>query len=78
MLGLVPPKERTSELPSERTERLVRAYVAQAAPGSRLPAVKAWAIELGTSRTTLSRVIGKLSAEGIVIVRVGWGVFKAE
>jgi DNA-binding GntR family transcriptional regulator len=69
---------RSAELPSERAERLVRAYVADAEPGAQLPPVKTWATELGTSRTTLSRVIGKLAKEGLVTVRLGWGTFVAE
>lgn len=75
MLCAVP---RTPELPSERTERLVRAYVAQAEPGAQLPAIKTWAPELGTTRATLSRVLKKLEAEGLVTIRQGWGTFVAE
>jgi len=69
---------RTLELPSERVERMVRAHVATLAPGAQLPAVKAWALELKTSRATLGRVIKKLEAEGLVTIVVGWGTFKAE
>jgi DNA-binding FadR family transcriptional regulator len=69
---------RTAELPSERAERLVRATVAEAEPGSQLPAIKSWAVELGTTRATLSRVIHKLESEGLVTVRHGWGTFVAE
>jgi DNA-binding FadR family transcriptional regulator len=68
---------RTPELPSERTERLVRAHVAGLASGDQLPPLKTWATELGTSRTTLGRVLGKLRAEGLIVVRSGWGTFKA-
>lgn len=75
MLCAVP---RTSELPSERAERLVRAYVAEAEPGSQLPPIKTWAVELGTTRATLSRVLKKLEAEGLVTIRQGWGTFVAE
>lgn len=75
MLCAVP---RTAELPSERAERLVRAYVAEAEPGSQLPAIKAWAPELGTTRATLSRVLKKLEGEGLVTIRQGWGTFVAQ
>jgi DNA-binding FadR family transcriptional regulator len=75
MLCAVP---RTSELPSERAERLVRAYVAEAEPGTQLPPIKTWAVELGTTRATLSRVLKKLEAEGLVTIRQGWGTFVAE
>ena len=75
MLCAVP---RTAELPSERAERLVRAYVEDAEPGSQLPAIKAWAPELGTTRATLSRVLKKLEAEGLVVIRQGWGTFVAQ
>jgi DNA-binding FadR family transcriptional regulator len=68
---------RTPELPSERTERLVREAVGHAEPGTQLPAIKTWAVELGTTRATLSRVLKKLEAEGLVVVRHGWGTFKA-
>jgi DNA-binding FadR family transcriptional regulator len=69
---------RTAELPSERAERLVRAYVAEAEPGTQLPAIKTWATDLGTTRATLSRVLKKLEAEGLVVIRHGWGTFVAE
>jgi DNA-binding FadR family transcriptional regulator len=69
---------RTPELPSERTERLVREAVKRAGPGAQLPAVKTWAIELGTTRATLSRVLHKLEGEGLVVIRHGWGTFVAE
>ena len=69
---------RTPELPSERAERLVREAVSHAEPGTQLPPIKAWAIELGTTRTTLSRVLKKLEAEGLILVRSGWGTFVAE
>lgn len=38
-------------------------------PGTQLPAVRAWAIELGTTRATLSRVLKKLEGEGLVTIR---------
>lgn len=66
---------RTPELPSERAERLVRDAVSHAEPGTQLPAVKVWASELGTTRATLSRVLHKLEAEGLVTIRHGWGTF---
>lgn len=69
---------RTPELPSERAERLVRDAVSHAEPGTQLPAVKTWAVELGTTRATLSRVLHKLADEGLVIIRHGWGTFVAE
>jgi DNA-binding FadR family transcriptional regulator len=69
---------RTPELPSERTERLVRETVASLPPGSQLPPIKAWATELKTSRATLGRVLKKLADEGLVTIRVGWGTFVAE
>jgi DNA-binding FadR family transcriptional regulator len=68
---------RTPELPSERTERLVREFVKNAEPGAQLPAVKTWAAELGTTRATLSRVLHKLEGEGLVVIRHGWGTFVA-
>ena len=68
---------RTSELPSERVERLVREHVSGLESGAQLPPLKSWATELDTSRTTLARVMAKLQAEGLVVVRVGWGSFKA-
>lgn len=66
---------RTPELPSERTERLVREAVRQAEPGTQLPPMKTWAVELGTTRATLGRVLKKLEAEGLVTIRHGWGTF---
>ena len=69
---------RTPELPSERAERLVRDAVGKLEPGTQLPAIKTWATELATTRTTLSRVLQKLQAEGLVTVRHGWGTFVAE
>ena len=61
------------ELPSERAERLVRAAVAELAPGSQLPPIKTWVTELGTTRATLSRVFKRLESEGLVVIRHGWG-----
>ena len=69
---------RSSELPSERTERLVREVVSAMEPGTQLPAVKTWATELGTTRATLSRVLHKLEDEGLVVIRHGWGTFTAQ
>jgi len=71
----MPP--RTPELPSERAERLVRDALAGLEPGTQLPAIKTWAVELGTTRATLSRVLKKLEGEGLVTIRHGWGTFKA-
>lgn len=68
---------RTPELPSERAERLVREAVAGLESGTQLPPIKAWATELGTTRATLSRVLKKLEAEGLVMIRHGWGTFVA-
>jgi GntR family transcriptional regulator/MocR family aminotransferase len=73
MLGV----SRTPELPSERAERLVREAVGKLEPGTQLPAIKSWAPQLGTTRATLSRVLKKLEAEGLVVVRHGWGTFVA-
>jgi DNA-binding FadR family transcriptional regulator len=73
MLCAMPP--RTPELPSERAERLVREVVASLPPGTQLPPIKTWAVELGTTRATLSRVLKKLQAEGLVVIRHGWGTF---
>jgi GntR family transcriptional regulator len=66
---------RTPELPSERAERLVRELVARMEPGTQLPPVKQLAKDLGTTRTTLSRVLHKLETEGLLTVRHGWGTF---
>jgi DNA-binding FadR family transcriptional regulator len=76
MLCVMPT--RTPELPSERTEKLVREAVAGSEPGTQLPPIKTWAVELGTTRATLSRVLKKLEAEGLVVIRHGWGTFVAE
>jgi DNA-binding FadR family transcriptional regulator len=69
---------RSVELPSERAERLVREAVGKLEPGAQLPPIKVWATELGTTRTTLSRVLKKLEAEGLVVIRSGWGSFVSE
>lgn len=68
---------RTPELPSARTERLVREHVASEPPGTQLPPIKAWATELHTSRATLGRVLKKLESEGLITILVGWGTFVA-
>lgn len=69
---------RSIETPSERTERLVRLRIAQGKPGDQLPPIKEWAKELGTTRTTLGRVLSRLQAEGLVVTKVGWGTFIPE
>jgi DNA-binding FadR family transcriptional regulator len=69
---------RTPELPSARTERLVRERVASEAPGAQLPPIKAWATELHTSRATLGRVLKRLESEGLITILVGWGTFVAQ
>jgi DNA-binding FadR family transcriptional regulator len=66
---------RSPELPSERAERLVREMISDMESGAQLPAVKQLATDLGTTRTTLSRVMKKLEDEGLIIVRHGWGTF---
>jgi len=66
---------RSPELPSERTERLLREMISGMESGAQLPAVKQLAADLGTTRTTLSRVLKKLEDEGLITVRHGWGTF---
>lgn len=69
---------RSAELPSERTERLLRAMVTSMEPGAQLPPIKDLATDLGTTRTTLSRVMKVLEAEGLIVIRHGWGTFVAD
>lgn len=46
-------------------------------PGTQLPPTTALAAQLHTSKTTLRRVLGKLASEDLVVVRHGWGTFRA-
>lgn len=67
---------RPSELPSERVERLLRELIEPLDSGAQLPATGDLAASLGTSKTTLRRVVDRLADEGLLVVRHGWGTFK--
>lgn len=56
----------------------MRDAVSHAEPRTQPPPIKTGATELGTTRATLSRVLKKLEAQGLVTIRHGWGTFVAE
>lgn len=56
-------------------ERIVNGFLP---PGSRLPASRTIALELGVSRNTISAVIDQLKSEGLIETRKGSGVFIAQ
>ena len=68
---------RSPELPSERVERLLRELVSELQPNDQLPTMRTLAERWGTSQETVSRVVRKLKAEGLVFTRGRWGVFKS-
>jgi DNA-binding GntR family transcriptional regulator len=70
---------KSAELPVDRAERLLRARIdaGEWSPGGQLPSVSQLAVELGTSRTTVTRVLQRLSADGVVKVVPHWGTFLA-
>jgi DNA-binding GntR family transcriptional regulator len=72
--------ERSAELPVDRAERLLRARIeaGEWLPGGQLPSVSQLAVELSTSRTTITRVLQRLSADDVVKVVPHWGTFLAE
>lgn len=60
--------------------RSIQASIASGAmlPGSRLPAERAWSVELGVSRTTLRAAVKELAGMGLLDVRRNHGIFVAE
>jgi DNA-binding FadR family transcriptional regulator len=66
---------RERELPSQRVERELRAMIAGMPPGAQLPATAPLAVQLGTSKATLRRVLARLAEEGLVEIVNGWGTF---
>jgi DNA-binding GntR family transcriptional regulator len=71
---------KSAELPVDRAERQLRARIeaGEWLPGQQLPSVSQLAVELSTSRTTITRVLQRLSADGVVKVVPHWGTFMAE
>jgi GntR family transcriptional regulator len=67
-------------LPSARVEQDLRRRLAadEWAPGEQLPRVAALAAEYGTSGATVSKVLKRLAADGLVTVIPSWGVFRSE
>lgn len=55
----------------------LRAHLARATPGDRLPSVRHWVSELRVSPVTVSRALAQLRDEGLVDPRPGAGTFVA-
>lgn len=68
---------RSAELPVDRAERLLRARIeaGEWLAGQQLPSVSQLSSELHTSRTTVTRVLQRLSTDGVVTVVPHWGTF---
>jgi DNA-binding GntR family transcriptional regulator len=66
-------------LPSDRVEADIRRRLESGewATGDQLPRVAELAAEYRTSGSTVSKVLRRLAAEGLVTVIPSWGVFKA-
>jgi DNA-binding GntR family transcriptional regulator len=45
--------------------------------GQQLPAVSVLADHYGVARRTVSRVMARLAADGLVVVRASWGTHRA-
>ncbi|HUY44983.1 MAG TPA: winged helix-turn-helix domain-containing protein [Streptosporangiaceae bacterium] len=67
-------------LPSQRVEQDLRRRIAAGEwqPGQALPTVAELAQHYGTSGATISKVLKRLAADGLVTVIASWGTFRAE
>ena len=75
-MGAMPPRHH--ELTAARAERLLRERIAQMTPGEQLPGVRQLAREFrGVSPATVGKVVGRLSAEGLLVTVPSWGTFRA-
>jgi len=79
-VGLDVHLEISRARPGRSLEEALRAAVVDGrlAPGTRLPATRALASDLGLSRTTVAAVFAQLTAEGWLTARVGAGTWVAE
>ena len=79
-MGLDVHLEISRARPGRSLEEALRAAVVEGrlAPGTRLPATRALASDLGLSRTTVAAVFAQLTAEGWFTARVGAGTWVAE
>jgi DNA-binding GntR family transcriptional regulator len=66
-------------LPSERVETDLRARLAAGEwdHGDQLPTVRELAAHYGVSGRTVSKVLTRLAADGLIVVRASWGAFRA-
>jgi DNA-binding GntR family transcriptional regulator len=71
--------DRPREPPSRRISADLRRRLAAGewAPGSQLPSNAELALDYGTTRRTISRVLAQLAEEGLVEVEPRWGTFAA-
>lgn len=76
-ITVVPP--RGPETPSERVARALRERIeaGEWAKDDALPATARLATEYGVSQSTVTRALRVLVAEGLIVTRPGWGVFRA-
>ena len=79
-MGLDVHLEISRARPGRSLEEALRAAVVEGrlAPGTRLPATRSLASDLGLSRTTVAAVFAQLTAEGWLTARVGAGTWVAE
>ena len=73
-------KVRPPMLPSQRVEADLRRRISAGewAPGEALPTVASLARRYGTSGATVSKVLRRLAADGLITVIPSWGTFRAE
>lgn len=68
-----------AKLPDQLARQLEKAILGQRhVPGEKLPTERAWAAELGVSRSALREALGMLAERGLVRRRHGAGTFVAE
>lgn len=69
---------RSPERPAVRVERSLRERIAadEWASGEALPSVAALAAEYGVARQTVSRVLKRLEADGLIHIEPAWGTFR--
>jgi GntR family transcriptional regulator len=68
------------ELPSERVANDLRRKIKNGdwAPGEALPTVAQLAKDYGVSTASVSKALGTLRGEGLIVTRPRWGSFVAE
>lgn len=71
--------DRTEETPSERVEADLRRRISENEwePGEQLPSVGRLAEQYDVSRSSVTSALQRMQKDGLVVIRAGWGTFRA-